>query len=114
MSDFTVAVGVVVFLSWALLRLSRCCAHRHITTPRRDEEGAYVRCLGCGGRIAAPQWDMEPHGARREAAPLTAVITQQSNKGENAESHGGLVSRLIFPSFFWRRQGGRSYNETRT
>ena len=42
------------------------------------------------------------------------VITQQSNKGENAESHGGLVSRLIFFSFFWRRQGGRSYNETRT
>ena len=42
------------------------------------------------------------------------VITQQSNKGENAESHDGLVSRLFFFSFFWRRQGGRSYNETRT
>ncbi len=65
MSDFTVAVGVVVFLSWALLRLSRCCAHRHITTPRRDEEGAYVRCLGCGG---ADRRAAVGHGTARSTA----------------------------------------------
>ena len=51
------AIALVVFSSWALL--SRGCAHRRTTTPRKDGEGAYVRCLECGTRVAAPLWDME-------------------------------------------------------
>jgi hypothetical protein len=27
------------------------CQHRNQTTPRRDEEGEYRRCLECGARI---------------------------------------------------------------
>ena len=51
------AIALVVFSSCALL--FRGCAHRRTTRPRKDEEGAYVRCLECGSRIAAPLWDME-------------------------------------------------------
>ena len=58
------AIALVVFSACALL--FRGCAHRRTTTPRKDEEGAYVRCLECGSRIAAPLWDMEQHGARPE------------------------------------------------
>ena len=57
MSDFAGAVGMLVFSFGLLLRLSRGCAHRRITTPRRDEEGAYVRCLECAARLPQPQWD---------------------------------------------------------
>ncbi len=57
MSDFAGAVGLLVFSFWALLRLARGCVHRRITTPRRDGEGAYVRCLECAARVARPQWD---------------------------------------------------------
>ncbi len=53
------AIALVVFSSWALLRLSKGCCHRRITRPRQDGEGAYVRCLDCAARIAAPVWDME-------------------------------------------------------
>ncbi len=49
------AIALVVFSSWALL--SRGCAHRRTTTPRKDEEGAYVRCLECSARLPQPQWD---------------------------------------------------------
>ncbi len=27
------------------------CHHQNQTTPRRDEQGEYRRCLDCGGRI---------------------------------------------------------------
>ncbi len=61
MSDFAGAVGMLVFSFWVLLMVNGC-AHRHTTTPRKDEEGAYVRCLECGARIAAPVWDMDNRG----------------------------------------------------
>ncbi len=51
------AIAFVAFASWALLRLSKGCCHRRTTTPRQDGEGAYVRCLECGTRVAAQQWD---------------------------------------------------------
>ncbi len=73
MSDFAGTVGMpvfsfglllvfsfgllLVFSFWVLLMV-KGCAHRHTTTPRKDEEGAYVRCLECGARIAEPLWDM--------------------------------------------------------
>ena len=64
MSDFAGAVGMLVFSSWVLLVFSfwvllmvKDCAHRHTTTPRKDEEGAYVRCLECAARLPQPQWD---------------------------------------------------------
>ena len=50
-------IAVVVLAACALL--FRGCAHRRTTRPRKDEEGAYVRCLGCGSRIATPLWDMD-------------------------------------------------------
>jgi len=28
------------------------CQHRNQTSPRRDNEGEYCRCLDCGARIA--------------------------------------------------------------
>ena len=51
------AISFVAFSSWALLRLAKGCGHRRITTPRKDEEGAYVRCLECVARLPQPQWD---------------------------------------------------------
>jgi len=32
--------------------MSLWCRHRNQTTPRRDEQGGYRRCLECGVRIA--------------------------------------------------------------
>ena len=80
MSYFAGAVGLLVFSSWALLRLAKGCGHRRTTTPRKDEEGAYVRCLECGARIAAPLWDMELYGAWREAPPLMPARADQKGR----------------------------------
>jgi len=34
-----------------ILHLHWWCLHEKQTTPRRDEQGEYRRCLECGGRI---------------------------------------------------------------
>ena len=43
------------------------CRHRNETTPRKDEQGEYRRCLDCGARIAWSWPDKFPHRPPRLA-----------------------------------------------
>jgi hypothetical protein len=47
------------------------CQHHHQTTPRRDEDGEYRRCLDCGERLAwswPDQFSIQP--PRRMQSPV--------------------------------------------
>ena len=65
------------------------CTHKHQTTPRRDVEGEYRRCLDCGGRLAwawpddfpiRPPRSMERHvsSAQSWAATLAWEASRKS------------------------------------
>ena len=53
------------------------CQHRNQTTPRRDEEGEYRRCVECGKRIpwAWPSGGMA-RATRMVEPPRTATLLQ--------------------------------------
>ena len=46
------------------------CLHRNQTTPRRDDEGEYCRCLECGERLPWSWPDGFPHGEKRHPSRL--------------------------------------------
>jgi hypothetical protein len=48
------------------------CGHMKQTTPRRDDEGEYRRCLDCGGRIPWSWPDDFP------ISPPRRILTQAS------------------------------------
>jgi len=45
--------------------MSLWCWHQNQTSPRRDEQGEYCRCLDCGARIAWQWRDPFPVRPRR-------------------------------------------------
>jgi hypothetical protein len=57
------------------------CFHHKQTTPRRDEEGEYRRCLECGGRIpwAWPD-DFQIRSPKQSQSRLTAVAWKPERK----------------------------------
>lgn len=73
--------------------MSLWCRHRNQTTPRRDKQGEYRRCLECGARIAWAWHDELPIGLARRGQPLgehysAGVFTLNNRKGPSGAVAG--------------------------
>lgn len=55
-----------------ILDILLLCLHQNQTTPRRDEQGEYRRCLECGGRIPWSWADDFPIRAPKPSQPSEA------------------------------------------
>ncbi len=62
------------------------CRHTNQTTPRRDEEGEYRRCIECGTRIAWA-WPVD--------APVIPPPTMTAPPGQSGDRGASELERVI-------------------
>ena len=77
--------------------MSLWCWHGNKTTPRRDEQGEYRRCLECGARLAWTWPDKFPIRPPHRAEPSSREVFARSLDIEDRTRSGLSVPAL------WRR-----------